>query len=99
MKTKLKETSQSRLEVRDGILCIVVEKALDGGASKAGSPAMRQRGQITGVTPLPQQFVHVRGVHLKNASNLLNRVLLLVHRLHDALSEFAGIWLHTENLS
>ena len=42
MKTKLKETSQSRLEVRDGILCVVVETALDGGASKAGSPDMRQ---------------------------------------------------------
>ena len=43
MKTKLKETSsQSRLEVRDGILCVVVETALDGGASKAGSPNMRQ---------------------------------------------------------
>src|SRR5580658_6085766 len=42
MKTKLKETSQTRLEVRDGILCVVVETALDGGASKAGSPNMRQ---------------------------------------------------------
>jgi hypothetical protein len=42
MKTKLKETAQSRLEVRDGILCVVVETALDGGASKAGSPDMRQ---------------------------------------------------------
>ena len=38
----LKQTSQSRLEARDGILCVVVETALDGGASKAGSSAMRQ---------------------------------------------------------
>jgi hypothetical protein len=42
MKTMLKQTSQSRLEARDGILCIVVETALDGAVSKAGSPAMRQ---------------------------------------------------------
>jgi hypothetical protein len=42
MKPMLKQTSQSRLEARDGILCIVVETALDGAASKAGSPAMRQ---------------------------------------------------------
>jgi hypothetical protein len=42
MKTKLKETSQSRLEARDGILCIVLETALDGAASKAGFPSMRQ---------------------------------------------------------
>ena len=42
MKTMLKQTSQSRLEVRDGILCIVVETALDGSTSKAGFPAMRQ---------------------------------------------------------
>jgi hypothetical protein len=46
MKTKLKETSQSLLEVRDGILCVVVETALDGGASKAGSSAMRQWFQV-----------------------------------------------------
>jgi hypothetical protein len=42
MKTILKQTSQSRLEARDGILCIVLETALDGAASKADSPAMRQ---------------------------------------------------------
>jgi hypothetical protein len=42
MKTMLKQGSQSRLEARDGILCIVLETALDGAASKAGSPAMRQ---------------------------------------------------------
>src|SRR5258708_6957592 len=42
MKTLLEQTSQSRLEARDGILCIVLETALDGAASKAGSPAMRQ---------------------------------------------------------
>jgi hypothetical protein len=42
MKTRLKQTSQSRLEARDGILCIVLETALDGAASKAGSSAMRQ---------------------------------------------------------
>src|SRR5258708_33629410 len=42
MKTMLKQTSQSRLEARDGVLCILLEAALDGAASKAGSPAMRQ---------------------------------------------------------
>ena len=42
MKTMLKQTSQSRLEARDGVLCIVVETPFDGAASKAGSPAMRQ---------------------------------------------------------
>ena len=42
MKTMLKQASQSRLEARDGILCIVLDTALDGAASKAGSPAMRQ---------------------------------------------------------
>jgi hypothetical protein len=42
MKTMLKQGSQSRLEARDGILSIVVETALGGAASKAGSPAMRQ---------------------------------------------------------
>jgi hypothetical protein len=42
MKTMLKQNSQSRLEARDGILCIVLETALDGAASKAGSPTMRQ---------------------------------------------------------
>ena len=42
MKTKLKQTSQSRLEARDGILCVVVETAFDGDASKAVSPDMRQ---------------------------------------------------------
>jgi ERF superfamily protein len=42
MKTMLEQTAQSRLEAREGVLCIVVETALDGAASKAGSPAMRQ---------------------------------------------------------
>src|SRR6266851_8828028 len=42
MKTMLKQTSQSRLDARDGILGIVLETALEGAASKAGSPAMRQ---------------------------------------------------------
>jgi hypothetical protein len=42
MKTMLKQTSQSRLEARDGVLCIVLETALDGAAPKAGAPAMRQ---------------------------------------------------------
>jgi ERF superfamily len=42
MKTMLEQSSQSRLEARDGILCVVLETALDGAASKAGSPAMRQ---------------------------------------------------------
>jgi ERF superfamily len=42
MKTMLKQSAQSRLEARDGSLCIVLETALDGAASKAGSPAMWQ---------------------------------------------------------
>src|SRR5438105_3104350 len=42
MRTMIKQTSQSRLEARDGILCIVLETALDGAASKVSSPAMRQ---------------------------------------------------------
>src|SRR6516225_6945701 len=42
MKTMLKQTSQSRLETREGILCSVLETALDGAASEACSPAMRQ---------------------------------------------------------
>src|SRR5260370_38369094 len=42
MKTMLKQTLQSRLEARDGMLCIVLETALDGAASRAGSPAVRQ---------------------------------------------------------
>ena len=42
MKNKVEQSSQSRLEARDGILCIVVETAFDGAASKAASPAMRQ---------------------------------------------------------
>ena len=42
MKTMLKQTSQSRLEARDGILCIVVETAFDTAQSEAASPAMRQ---------------------------------------------------------
>src|SRR5258708_15405644 len=42
MKNKLEQSSQSRLEERDGILCIVMETTFDGAASKAGSPAMRQ---------------------------------------------------------
>src|SRR5216683_3680346 len=42
MKNKLEQSSQSRLEARDGILCIVVETAFDGATSKAGSPVMRQ---------------------------------------------------------
>src|SRR5262245_23965249 len=41
MKTMLKQTSQSRLEARDGVLWIVMETAFDGAASKASSPAMR----------------------------------------------------------
>jgi hypothetical protein len=42
MKTKLKQTSQSRLEARDGVLCIVVETPLSAGASEASSPGMWQ---------------------------------------------------------
>ena len=42
MKPMLKQTSQSRVEARDGILYIVSETAFDGAASKAGFPAMLQ---------------------------------------------------------
>src|SRR5262249_53903526 len=65
----------------------------------AGSTTVRQWGQILSVASLPQEFVHIRGVNLKNACNLLNRAQLLVHRLHDPLSEFERIWLHMRNLS
>jgi hypothetical protein len=53
MKTMLKQTSQRHLEERDGILCIVVETALDGAASKAGSPAMRQWFRVEEPGPDP----------------------------------------------
>jgi hypothetical protein len=54
MKTKFKEASQSRLEVRDGLLCIVVETALDGGASKAGSATRHCRRLVPSLShPLP----------------------------------------------
>ena len=42
MKTMLKQNSQSRLEARDGVLCIVVETPFSAGASEASSPGMRQ---------------------------------------------------------
>ena len=42
MKTMLKQSSQSRLEARDGVLCIVVETPFSAGASEASSPGMRQ---------------------------------------------------------
>jgi hypothetical protein len=42
MKTMLKQSSRSRLEARDGVLCIVVETPFSVGASDASSPGMRQ---------------------------------------------------------
>ena len=42
MKIMLKQSSQSRLEARDGVLCIVVETPFSAGASEASSPGMRQ---------------------------------------------------------
>ena len=42
MKAMLKQSSQSRLEARDGILCIVMETPFNIGESGAASPAMRQ---------------------------------------------------------
>ena len=42
MKTKLKQNTQSRLEARDGVLCIVVETPFNAGGSEASSPGMRQ---------------------------------------------------------
>ena len=42
MKIMLKQSSQSRLEARDGVLCIVVETPFGAGASEASSPGMRQ---------------------------------------------------------
>jgi len=42
MKTMLKQSSQSRLEARDGVLCIIVETPFSAGASEASSPGMRQ---------------------------------------------------------
>jgi hypothetical protein len=42
MKTTLEQSSQSRLETRDGLLCIVVETPFSAGASEVSSPGMRQ---------------------------------------------------------
>jgi hypothetical protein len=42
MKTMLKQISQSRLEARGGVLCVVVETPFDPEQSGAVSPAMRQ---------------------------------------------------------
>jgi hypothetical protein len=42
MKTMLEQSAQSRLEARDGVLCIVVETPFSAGASEASSPGMRQ---------------------------------------------------------
>ena len=43
MKTKLKQPrAQSRLEVRDGALCVLVEIPLDTGGSGTAAPGMRQ---------------------------------------------------------
>lgn len=42
MKTMLKQTSQSRLEARDGVLFVVMETPFDIEQSGAASPAMRQ---------------------------------------------------------
>ena len=38
----LEQNSQSRLEAREGVLCIVVETPFSAGASEASSPGMRQ---------------------------------------------------------
>jgi hypothetical protein len=38
----LEQNSQSRLETREGVLCIVVETPFSAGASEASSPGMRQ---------------------------------------------------------
>src|SRR5216684_1135558 len=42
MTTMLKQTSQSRLEARDGVLCILMETPFDSEHSGAISSAMRQ---------------------------------------------------------
>ena len=42
MKTMLKQTSRSRLEARDGALCVVIETPFDTEQSGESSPAMRQ---------------------------------------------------------
>ena len=42
MKTILEQNLQSRLEAREGVLCIVVETPFSAGASEASSPRMRQ---------------------------------------------------------
>src|ERR1700740_3262548 len=42
MKPMLTQSAQSRLEVRDGVLCIVVETPFSACASQASSPGMRQ---------------------------------------------------------
>src|ERR1700741_3075764 len=54
MKTMLEQSSQSRLEARDGVLCIVVETPFSAGASEASSPGMRQwfRVEEPGANPV-----------------------------------------------
>jgi hypothetical protein len=42
MKTMLEQSAQSRLDAREGVLCIVVETPFSAGASEASSPGMRQ---------------------------------------------------------
>ena len=42
MKTRLSPDRQSRLEARDGMLCIMVETGLDGAGTEGCCPAMRQ---------------------------------------------------------
>jgi hypothetical protein len=42
MNTMRKQSPQSRLEVRDGVLCIVMETPFSAGASESSSPGMRQ---------------------------------------------------------
>jgi hypothetical protein len=54
MKTMLEQSSQTRLEARDGVLCIVVETPFSAGTSEASSPGMRQwfRVEEPDVNPL-----------------------------------------------
>jgi hypothetical protein len=75
MKTMLKQTSQSRLEARDGSLCVVVETPFDIGESGAAFPAMRQwfRVDEPGADPAQVAGRPVRNLDLRKGYSSTKR--------------------------
>src|SRR6266851_9540739 len=65
MKTMLTQTSQNRLEARDGVLCIVVETPFDAEQPNAASAAMRQwfRVEEPDADPAPVAGRSVRNIN------------------------------------